>query len=379
MSKLKSKEVGISEPATMPATRTMGSSIDEYIALLNDVCEFSDIDDANYGSVGMTLYKLRNLPFSLQVATEALEQAMVDSQEFTAYSITEIFSALYPTLVQSLLEAQEIEAVEEDTQHEIFYQYSTFCSHTLPQTKTDKIEAVTEYTNNKLTVSCTKGLPYGGVARIIILYVNSMAVKYKSREIDIGGSIRQFANRLGYSSSYIPGGINEQVLTQLEKLFHTTYIHSTNVKTVTADNEHIIEKKDTRLHLFDEALTWEHIKNDLTTNAVAKVILSEQYFQEIIKHPVPLSLDAIKSMKKSALALDLYAFIAYRANTSKLVPAKLSNLQKQFCYDGPTWRFKEKLERALKLVEKAWPESKVMLKGDVLLIPKMATHIAKLN
>lgn len=367
MSQIKSSEV----------VCNFANSAQAYIELLKDICSFTDDDNVNFGSVGLPLHKVRNLLYDPKVVAESIELAILDSQDFSPNSITESFTEIYPNLILPVMQNREIAQTEVEEEQEIWYQYSTFCSHTLPQSSTTETESITEYTNNKLSISCTKGLPYGGVARLIILYVNSMAVKYKSREIDIGRSIKDFVERLGYTSSYIEGGINEQVLMQLEKLFHTTYVNSSLVKTLTKDNEYILEKKDTRLHLFDGTLTWENVHNTLTTNTVAKVVLSDNYFQEILKHPVPLSLDAIKSMKKSPLALDLYAFISYRANTKRLVPAKLAELKKQFCYAGETWRFKSRVQAALKYVEKAWPECNVILKGDVLLIPKMATHISK--
>lgn len=363
---------------TLDNVVSMGNSTADYLKLMNEFCSFSDEEQQEFSSVNLLLFKLNNLPFLKEYVHDAIEKAIFESKEFSPHSITEKFTEIYPELINHLFLNQELQEEElEEEPQQLYYQYSTFCSHTLPQSATEMTESVTEYTNNKLSISCIKGLPYGGVARLIILYVNSMAVKYKSRDIDIGKSIKEFVERLGYTPSYLENGINEQVLTQLEKLFYTNYVNSTVTKTLNSNSEYIIEKKETRLHLFDATVTWEHVKNNFTTASVAKVRLSEVYFNEILKHPVPLSLDAIKSMKKSPLALDLYAFISYRANTKRVVPAKLSELKKQFCFDGPNWRFKSNVQRAMTYVTKAWPECNVLIKGDVLLIHRMATHIPK--
>jgi hypothetical protein len=347
---------------------------EEFLKALKEICSF-ETSEASYGSVSMSLFKVKNLPYYENLVRETLEQALISSKEHSSYSISQTFTELYPQKLELLFD-EDYEVAEKID--DIWYQYSTFCTHMLPQSATNQNELITEYPNNKLSIECVKGLPYGGIARIIILYINSMAVKYRSKEVEIGSSIKEFVEKLGYKANYQQGAINDQVLQMLEKLFHTTFVLTKIDKAITGDGEVIIEQIDVRFHFFDSKVTLEQIRNNLKTNSVAKVIISDGYFKEILAHPVPLSFEAIKSLKKSPLALDLYAFIAYRANGNKIVAAKLSTLKKQFAFDGPTWRFKENVERALHYVHKAWPEGfKVILKNDVLLIPKMSTHIAQ--
>lgn len=358
--------------------------INDYISTLKDTCAFSN-EEASFGSVSFCLYKINNLPYQANIVVEAIEKAMLASDDFSPHDITASFVEIYPDLIQPLYLEREITDLLVEENAEIAYQYSTFCSHTLPVNETDKLETITKYPHNELSISCVKGLPYGGVARLIVFYVNSMAVKYKSREIDIGSSIKQFVEKLGYTSSYKEGGINSQVISQLEKLFYTTYVHTTQSTTVMPDGTFIYEKNPKRLHLFDESITWQSVKNDLTTNAVAKVVLNEDYFKEITNHPVPLSLEAIKQLKKSPLALDLYALIAYRVNTGSLIPLPLKELQIQFGDSDDLWRFKERVLTAIKYVQKVWPELKYIVKttkrkngkpsATTILIPRMSPHI----
>ena len=44
----------------------------------------------------------------------------------------------------------------------------------------------------------------------------------------------------------------------------------------------------------------------------ARSKLGEKFFEEIIRHPVPLDMHILKSMKRSALGLDLYLWLTYR-------------------------------------------------------------------
>ena len=289
--------------ATKSETTLFSMKTDEFLGALKEVCGF-ETGDANYGSVSMSLFKVKNLPYYETVVRETLEQALLTSKEHSPYSISQTFSELYPQKLEVLLVQETYEEFEQVD--DIWYQYSTFCTHMLPQSATSKNELITEYPNNKLSIECVKGLPYVGIPRIIILYVNSMAVKYRSQEIEIGNSIKEFIENLGYAPNYQEGAINDQVMQMLEKLFHTTFVLTKIDKTITGDGEIIIEQKDVRFHLFDTKVTIEQIRNNLKTNSIAKVTLSDGYFKEILSHPVPLSFEAIKSMKKSPLALDLY-------------------------------------------------------------------------
>ena len=44
----------------------------------------------------------------------------------------------------------------------------------------------------------------------------------------------------------------------------------------------------------------------------SKIELGEQFFHEIIAHPIPLDLNTLKSLKRSPLGLDLYLWLTYR-------------------------------------------------------------------
>ena len=51
----------------------------------------------------------------------------------------------------------------------------------------------------------------------------------------------------------------------------------------------------------DERMLWD-----------SKIRLGEEFFQEIIHHPVPLNMNILKALKRSSLGLDLYLWLTYR-------------------------------------------------------------------
>lgn len=361
-----------------PYVGEIAKNIDSFITILMETCEFSTDGTTNFGAVDFALNNVSKLPYYPVTVKNAIEQAMLEAHEYSVYSITASFVKIYPKLIEEIAPLHGTIELPEEHNNDICYQFSTLCTHMIPHVKTDKTEIITEYPQNKMTVSCPIGLPYGGIARMIILYVNTIAVKYRTRHVQLGRSIKNFVESLGYSTSYIEGGTNELVIMQLEKLFYTSYFNEYSVKTKTADGQ-IIEQQNARFHLFDAKESWVNIIDQLSTNTSASVYLSSAYYEAIIKHPVPLSYPAIIKMKKSPLALDLYSFITYRANSNRAVAAKYSELKKQFGYDAPDWRFKVKLQLAYKYIEKEWPECQVIFNKNAIIIPRMNTHINQLQ
>ena len=47
----------------------------------------------------------------------------------------------------------------------------------------------------------------------------------------------------------------------------------------------------------------------------SKIELSEKFFHEIIRHPVPLDMNTLTALKWSSLGLDLYLWLTYRTFT----------------------------------------------------------------
>ena len=57
----------------------------------------------------------------------------------------------------------------------------------------------------------------------------------------------------------------------------------------------------------------------------SKIELGEKFFQEIIRHPVPLDMNTLKALSRSSLGLDLYLWVTYRTFTLKR-PMRLSSV-----------------------------------------------------
>ncbi len=63
----------------------------------------------------------------------------------------------------------------------------------------------------------------------------------------------------------------------------------------------------------DASLWWDTKRPNQDALFVSWVELGEQFYQSLITKPVPLDLRALKVLKRSPLALDVYAWVCYQA------------------------------------------------------------------
>ena len=80
---------------------------------------------------------------------------------------------------------------------------------------------------------------------------------------------------------------------------------------------------------------WSERQPDAPVLWNSTIRLGEEFFNEIIAHPIPLDLNSLKALKRSPLGLDLYFWLVYRTFTLKR-PLRLSwkQLYRQFGADA---------------------------------------------
>ena len=105
------------------------------------------------------------------------------------------------------------------------------------------------------------------------------------------------------------------------------------------------------------------------------MVLSEDYYRSLIESAVPLDNRALMALKGSALALDVYAWLAHRLHRieGRGVVLHWKSLRDQFAqeYAGkdPDKNFKKEFMPALRKVLAVYPQAKVKtVTGGVLLI-----------
>ena len=114
----------------------------------------------------------------------------------------------------------------------------------------------------------------------------------------------------------------------------------------------------------------------------SKIRLGEDFFNEIIRRPVPLDMNTLTAMKRSSLGLDLYLWTAYRTFALR-APLRLSwrQVYRQFGVDPSKAdarvtvdNFRKDCLRELKKIKTAWPDLNYRTaKGVLILSPSTPT------
>ncbi len=204
------------------------------------------------------------------------------------------------------------------------------------------------------------GVPFGSHARLILLYLQTQALKTGSREIELGHSLRDWLRRIGVS---VGGRTGLLVRDQAERISRCRLtFHLQGGKSAGLINQSIVDRA-----LFVE--TSDDPQGRLTLETAK---LSEGFFEQLKRHPVPLEEAAIKAINNNPAALDTYIWLAYRLHSltgPKLVTWKA--LKAQF---GTGFKelhhFKTKWRDTLALALAVYPAADVdMTEAGVILKP----------
>ena len=146
------------------------------------------------------------------------------------------------------------------------------------------------------------GVPYGSRARLIMLYLQTEALKNSSREVELGKSLRAWFSRMGIP----PGGKSiKDVREQAERISRcrlTFHLVTSGGSSSGLVNQNIV---DTAMFID----TKDPIQGSLFLETVR---LSETFFEQLKRHPVPIEEAAIRSISNNSMALDIYCWLSYR-------------------------------------------------------------------
>ena len=212
------------------------------------------------------------------------------------------------------------------------------------------------------------GLPYGNIPRLILTWMTTEAVRTKSREIYLGDSMAAFMKQVGINDNST-GGVNgslTRMKDQVKRLFST---HITCV-----DDGHVFRNRDYKVT--SSSNVWWEPKNP--ENEISTVKLDADLFEELIDRPVPIDMRALRALKRSPMAIDIYTWLTYRMsyiNKPTVIPWDL--LQAQFGSQYKEKRiFKKKFIDHLKKVITVYPELRLENNQNGLLLKPSPTHVA---
>jgi hypothetical protein len=240
----------------------------------------------------------------------------------------------------------------------ILYQHTVNCSTSLPYR--DPGDAVLEWNREQgaaaIQITAGKvrdpatgawlqlGLPWGTKPRLILAYLNAEALRTGSPSVDVEDSLAAFCRRIGLDSSgHNMGAVRDQLAR----------LAAAHVRmAITTDERHALQAQGNVIMGFE---LWDGQVEGRRRFLWPKTVrLSLDYFDSLSRHAVPLDERAVAALKHSAMALDVYAWLAQRlrrVDADRPQPVSWAALKDQFGvgYDR-VYHFRPVFRRTLQLV-----------------------------
>lgn len=248
---------------------------------------------------------------------------------------------------------------------------------TLPHSKQPGSEFRRTNGNYNLSILAPSdiGLPYGTLPRLLLIWLTTEAIKTRSPEIILGSTLGEFMDELGMKRTGGRNGSITQLKNQMTRLF-SSLITCSYIGSHTSIQNCLIA---------DSAELWWNPKSPYQGGLwKSTVTLSDSFFREITENPVPIDLRAVKALRRSPLALDIYCWLTHRLgylrHESK-IPWLLVQRQFGSAYSESaqgTRDFRRAFLKALNKVQLVYPGAKVRDCSEYLLLKRSKTSVPKL-
>jgi hypothetical protein len=254
---------------------------------------------------------------------------------------------------------------------------------TLPHKNPGNVEVWTR-TNGNLTLAMqpgydiqgrkSYGYPYGTIPRLLLFWITTEAVRTQNPRLELGNSLSEFMHELGLNPYTGRGkrGDATRLREQMERLFQARISFHRHMETGSRQghawlNMEVAPRGE---------LWWDMRSPDQTALWGSWIKLGDDFFRAITAAPVPVDIRALRALKRSPLALDLYAWLtheAYRAHKSgkgRFVAWPLLMEQLGTDYSSPK-DFGKKARAALNKVQLVYPLLKLgSLRAGVRIEPE---------
>jgi hypothetical protein len=229
------------------------------------------------------------------------------------------------------------------------------------------------------------GYPYGSLPRLLLFWLTSEAVRTGNRKLELGTTYNEFLRAIGLNPQTGGGkrGDGPRVRNQSRRLFtsNISFIYAEQPNTPVARGAY----REARINMNVTSrmmLWWDPKLPDQMTLWDNWIELGDEFFKALTAAPVPLDMRALRALKRSPLALDLYAWSTHKALTvarkgrAQFVPWR--GLKAQFGSDyKDTQNFRRKAEDALKKIQAVYPGLKLgQATGGLVVLPSSRPAVA---
>ena len=210
-------------------------------------------------------------------------------------------------------------------------------------------------------------LPYGIRPRLALVHIATEAIRTNSRTVDVGGSVNAFLTELGLDNG---GKAYGQMRAQMTALAVCT-LRLGRVE------QRIIDGRDREVAVtldakpFRQFAAWIDNSGAQPSLWPNTIELTEEFFHALKETAVPLKHEALARLSHSALALDVYTWLAHRLWRVRRGGSRVSwaALQEQFGGEYADRKaFKLQFRKRLSEALAAYPEAKVEpIDGGIML------------
>ena len=194
------------------------------------------------------------------------------------------------------------------------------------------------------------GVPYGSVARLILLYLQTEAIRSNNPEVELGRSMHAWLSRMGISA----GGKNYKLVSEQARrisacrLTFLTEIPGAELR----QNGAFVQNAITLTAAADrrQRALWQD-----------SVRLDDGFWRSLREHPVPVREEAVRAIGARSLALDVYIWLAYRLHAlNRPVAITWTAVHAQFGAGFKAARqLKPTFKEALGLALAVYPEARI--------------------
>lgn len=268
-----------------------------------------------------------------------------------------------------------VTALQPPTIDDAIFQHSVLCQTFLPYKDLGKEVTIWAQKQGKaeLNIQCLqmrnhatneyeyKGLPYGTRGRLILTFLNDMAIKNQSPEINVESTLTGFIKAMGlHKNGQSLSDIRDQLTRINMSVIGIAYKQSEN-RTLHAHLQIVREFDVSFMKNANQIYLWNNV-----------IRLSDDYFESLMEHAIPLDQRAVVALSHNPLAMDMYAWMCQRlTRIDKTKPSFVAwkNLKEQFGTNYKEMKkFREKFNIALTQVMAQYKDAKIEVnKGGMIL------------
>jgi hypothetical protein len=286
-------------------------------------------------------------------------------------SIGTILAKSQPDLIISKRKLNRVESIEcvrlkrEAARQNFGFSSRPFVLFGLPVKRPPRGSLLHERRNGHFVLQVTGHPEYGlpwGQDRLVPIFLATLAIRQRTSRITFDGA----AGMLDTFGMQQGGSQYRRLVGAFQRIFGATIFFGTQ-----RDRAAVVHRA--RFNFMSEARIWYSKAPDqqlLPGGCQNMIVLSDEFYREVMNHPIPTDLEAAKAISACPAALDLFMWLSYRCFTAQgkeRVPLfgdfGLVSQLGSASYVRPR-KFREKLNSWLDLIRAMWPECPAVVDRD---------------